>query len=138
MTLEEIITALRARATQTVPFTGMALGDLKRGASYAAAQDGTLGVETFWVGGKLRTASIDILRRLGVEDEPAPAKINQPAETTPPVAPVIPLAAPQSATAKTRRPPARKAMSAARKAPARKAAAPAEPRRQARSPEVVG
>jgi hypothetical protein len=48
MTLAEIIVELRARASQTVPFAGDALGDLKRGAAYAAAKDGTLGVETFW------------------------------------------------------------------------------------------
>jgi hypothetical protein len=68
MTLAEIITELRARPSQTVPFAGEALGSLQRGASYAAGKNGTLGVPVFWSGGKLRTASIDIARRLGVED----------------------------------------------------------------------
>lgn len=47
MTLEEIIAELRVRGTQSVPFTGKALGDLQRGASYQAAKDGTLGVDVF-------------------------------------------------------------------------------------------
>jgi hypothetical protein len=105
MTLDEAIAALRARTSQTVPFAGDALGDLQRGASYAAAKAGTLGVPVFWSGGKLRTASIDIARRLGVEDAvTAPATTNQPSETTAPVAvPVIPLATPKSAPAKSRK-----------------------------------
>jgi len=120
MTLEEIIAALRARASQSVPFAGEALGSLRRGASYAAAKTETLGVPTFWSGGKLRTASIDIARRLGVEDAVAPAKNEQQTTTTPSLAvaaPVIQSAAPQPAPAKSRKPSASKA-TAARKAPA--------------------
>jgi hypothetical protein len=96
MTLAEIIVELRARASQTVPFAGDALGDLKRGAAYAAAKDGTLGVETFWSGGKLRTASIDIARRLGVEDA-VTAKNDKPVEAP---APASPASAPQITTRK--------------------------------------
>jgi hypothetical protein len=80
MTLAEIIVELRARPSQTVPFAGDALGSLKRGASYAAAKTNSLGVPVFWSGGKLRTASIDIARRLGVEDKVAPVKTHQQAE----------------------------------------------------------
>ena len=129
MTLVEIIAECRARASQTVPFAGMALGDLKRGASYTAAKNGVLGVPVFWSGGKLRTASIDILKRLGVEPE-APAKINQPAETTPVsavAAPAVQLAvAPKPAPTKPRKPPATKTI-VARKPPARATTAPRKP-----------
>ena len=110
MTLEEIIAELRARATQSVPFTGEALGGLQRGASYAAAKTETLGVPTFWSGGKLRSASIDIARRLGVEDAVVPAKNDQHAKTTPLLAaatPAIQLAAtPKPAPARSRKSPA--------------------------------
>lgn len=127
MTLAEIIAGLRARASQTVPWTGEAVGELKRGASYAAAKENTLGVDTFWVGGKLRTASIDIARLLKIEDVvTAPATTDQPAETTAAplaaAAPVIPSTASKPAPARARKAPARKA-AAAHKAPARKAAA---------------
>jgi hypothetical protein len=108
MTLEEIIVELRARASQTVPFAGMAIGELQRGASYAAGKNGTLGVPVFWSGGKLRTASIAIAKVLGVEDRVAP-KTDQPAEATPLAAatPAIQLAtktakpAPQPTTRKS-------------------------------------
>jgi hypothetical protein len=118
MTLEEVIAALRAEPTQSVPFTGRVLGGLQRGASYQAAKTNSLGVEVFWSGGKLRTASIDIARRLGVEDAVAPAKDDEQRAKPTPVAaaPVAPLAAPKSALA-ARKPPAPKAV-AARKAPA--------------------
>ena len=69
MNMHEIIAKLRAKPTQDVPFTGMALGDLKRGAAYQAAEDGTLGVDTFWVGGKRRAASIDIAEDLGLKTQ---------------------------------------------------------------------
>jgi len=139
MTLAEIIAGLRARASQTVPWTGEAIGELKRGASYIAGKNGTLGVPVYQSGGKLRTASIDIARRLGVEDAVVAPTANQPAEITAPpltiAAPVIPSAAPKSAPA-ARKPPAPKTV-AARKAPAPEAAAPRQARRQARSPEAV-
>jgi hypothetical protein len=106
MTLEEIIAELRARATQTVPFAGEAIGELKRGAAYAAGKNGTLGVPVFWSGGKLRTASIDIARRLGVEDAvTAPAMTNQPTEIKPALTvatPVIQPAAPKSPPSRSR------------------------------------
>ena len=95
MNMQEIIAKLRAKPTQDVPFTGMALGDLKRGAAYQAAEDGTLGVDTFWVGGKRRAASIDIARRLGIEDAVA-AKANQQVE-----APPLAVAAPTIQSAAT-------------------------------------
>jgi hypothetical protein len=122
MTFAEIIAKLRAKPSQDVPFTGMVLGGIQKGASYTAAKNGTLGVPTFWVGGKLRTSSLDILKRLGVEPE-APAKTNRPAETTPSLAAAAPAvqlaaAAPKSVPAQSRKPPAPKAV-AARKPPAR-------------------
>lgn len=137
MTLEEIIAECRARATQTVPFAGEALGELKRGASYLAAKEKTLGVDTFWVGGKLRTASIDILRRLGAEDAVAPTRNEHPVQVTPPSAaatPAVQLTSPKSVPARSRKPPAPKAM-AARKAPASEA--PRLDRRRNRQPETV-
>jgi hypothetical protein len=112
MTLEEIIVELRARPSQTVPFAGMALGELQRGASYQAAKDNTLGVEVYWSGGKLRVTSVAIARRLGVEDKVTPAKGEQQAETTSPlagIAPGIQLAAPKLAPARSRKAPAREA-----------------------------
>jgi hypothetical protein len=89
MTLEEAIAALRAEPTQSVPFAGRVLGGLQRGASYAAAKNKALGVDVFWSGGKLRTASIDIARRLGVEDAvAAPTKNEQQAKTSAPRRPL--------------------------------------------------
>jgi hypothetical protein len=116
MTLAEIIHKLRTEPTQTVPFTGMALGGIRKGAAYQAAKDKTLGVDAFWVGGQLRCASIDILKRLGVEPE---AKSDKPTDTAPALAaaaPVIQSAAPKSAPARARKAPVLKA--AAHKAPA--------------------
>jgi hypothetical protein len=134
MTLAEIIHKLRTEPTQTVPFTGMALGGIRKGAAYQAAKDKTLGVDAFWVGGQLRCASIDILTRLGVEPE---AKSNKPTDTAPAavVAPAIQSAAPKSAPAKSRKT-APKAI-AARKTPARKAAAPPRPARRQSQSEAV-
>jgi hypothetical protein len=104
MTLEEIIAELRARPSQTVPFTGEALGDMKRGAAYAAAAAGTLGVPVFWSGGKLRTASIAIAKVLGIEDKVA-AKSEQQGEIAPPLAGIAPAPKP----ARSRKPPLREA-----------------------------
>jgi hypothetical protein len=52
MRLWEIINELKKSPSCSVPFAGAALGELKRGASYVAAKNGTLGVDTFWAGGK--------------------------------------------------------------------------------------
>jgi hypothetical protein len=122
MTLAEIIVQLRARPSQDVPFAGAALSGSKRGASYAAAKAGTLGVEVYWSGGKLRTASIAIARVLGIEDKVAPAKTDQQADAPPmaAVAPTRQVATPQPAPARSRKSPAPKAMSA-RKPQRRKA-----------------
>jgi hypothetical protein len=81
-----------------------------------------LGVEVYWSGGKLRTASIAIARVLGIEDKVAPAKTDQQADAPPmtAVAPAIQLATPQPAPARSRKSPAPKAMSA-RKPQRRKA-----------------
>jgi hypothetical protein len=139
MTLEEIIAGLRARASQTVPWAGDALSGSKRGAAYAAGKNGTLGVPIYQSGGLLRTASIDIARRLGLEDVvTAPAKTEEPAKiAAAAAASAIPLTAPKPASIKAHKAPARKAV-AARKAPVRKAAPPPRPaRRQSRSPEAV-
>ena len=121
MTLDEITAELRARATQSVPFTGEALGGTKRGAAYAAAAAGTLGVPVFWSGGKLRTASIDIARRLGIEDAVAPVKNEQQVTPASPLAaatPAIQSATRQPAPARSRKATAPNAITA-RKTPAR-------------------
>ena len=84
MTPAEIKAGLRARASQSVPWTGMALTGSKRGAAYAAAQNGTFGVPVFQSGGLLRTSSVDIARLLKIEIEDAvtaPATTNQPSKT---------------------------------------------------------
>jgi hypothetical protein len=118
MTLAEIAAQLMAEPSQDVPFAGMALGGVKKGAAYQAAEDGTLGVPTYWVGGQRRVASIAIARVLGIDlGDAVAAKIEQPAEATP----AIPLTALKVASVPHQ--PAAKAMSA-RKAPAHKAPAP--------------
>jgi hypothetical protein len=89
---EEILDEIRTKPTTSVPKTGKVLGELGANPSYDAAKNGTLGVPTFWVGGKLRVRSIDVLRKLGLEGEarfanaqqggplPSPATL----ESTPP------------------------------------------------------
>jgi hypothetical protein len=72
-TLQEIIAELRSNATVSVPFTGMALGKLGKNASYDAAKKGTLGVKVFNAGGKLRVASVEVLQRLGLAEQPEDA-----------------------------------------------------------------
>ena len=137
MTLEEIIAELRVRGTQSVPFTGKALGDLQRGASYQAAKDGTLGVDVFWSGGKLRAASLAIARKLGVEDKVVAAKSDPQIETAP-LAVAVPAsqpATPNPASSTARKAVAPKA-STARKASASKARAARPARRQ--SAQAVG
>jgi hypothetical protein len=87
----KIIEELRASPTCTVPIAGAALGNLKRGPAYQAAKDGTLGVDTFWIGGKLRVATIDVLRKLKLDDadmdNAGPAKTESQVEPPPPITP---------------------------------------------------
>ena len=114
-TVKEILAELRTKPTTNVPNTGKILGDLKPNASYQAAKDKKLGVEVFWIGGKLRCRSIEVLRVLGLENEAEFANTEEQAEATAP-----PTAAdPQPTT---------------RKAPAREASAP-RPQREARNPD---
>ena len=119
MNRQEIIAKLRATPSQDIPFTGMVLGGVKKGAAYTAAEAGVLGVDTFWVGGG-RAASIDIARRLGIEDAVA-AKANQQFEAPPlaVAAPTIQSAAPKPAPAQSRK----TTPKAAANPPTRKAAA---------------
>jgi hypothetical protein len=79
-TIREILNELRTKPTTSVPNTGKVLGDIGPNPSYEAAKNGTLGVPTFWVGGKLRVASIDVLRKLGLEDEADFAEVEQQTE----------------------------------------------------------
>jgi hypothetical protein len=79
MTMQEIIAELRSNTTVSVPFAGKALGDLSKNVSYDAAKKGTLGVEVFSAGGKLRVASITVLRKLGLEPPEIADKVSVPA-----------------------------------------------------------
>jgi hypothetical protein len=70
--MKEILAHLRSTPSVSVPFAGMALGELSRNAAYEAAKNGTLGVPVYEAGGKKRVPSIAVLRRLGLaEDEDA-------------------------------------------------------------------
>ncbi|MFZ0602772.1 MAG: hypothetical protein WAN05_15710 [Roseiarcus sp.] len=85
MTPAEIKAGLRARASQSVPWAGMALSGSGRGAAYAAAQSGKLGVPVYQSGGLLRVASVDIARVLKIDLEDtvtASAKTEEPATIT--------------------------------------------------------
>jgi hypothetical protein len=73
MSMLDILAELRSKPTVSVPTAGKALGDLSKNASYDAANKGTLGVEVFEAGGKKRVASIHVLRKLGLADEPTAA-----------------------------------------------------------------
>jgi hypothetical protein len=69
VTLKEILTVLVRNATVSVPFAGEALGEMSKNASYDAAAAGKLGVKVHECGGKLRCASVEVLRKLGYTDE---------------------------------------------------------------------
>jgi hypothetical protein len=101
-TVREILNELRTKPSTTVPNTGKVLGDLGPNPSYEAAKNGTLGVPTFWVGGKIRVASIDVLRKLGLEDEAAFADAEQQTKTTAAAA-AAPASAPQLVKRKSNR-----------------------------------
>ena len=137
MTLEEIIAELRARPSQTVPFAGMALGELQRGASYTAAKTKTLGVPVFWSGGKLRTSSIAIAKVLADRRQSRACGTNQQTDAR-----ALPSAVLEAAPARLREPPAVRL----RKLPTPKAAAtrkataseaPRPDRRRSRQAEPV-
>lgn len=67
--LRDILLELVSKGTVSVPFTGMALGDLTRNPSYDAAIDGSLaGCKVMDVGGKKRVPSIEVLHQLGFPD----------------------------------------------------------------------
>jgi hypothetical protein len=52
-TITEILNDLRTKPSATVPDTGKVLAGKSANASYEAARNKTLGVDTFWVGGQL-------------------------------------------------------------------------------------
>lgn len=135
MTPAEIKAGLRARASQSVPWAGMALSGSGRGAAYAAAQSGKLGVPVYQSGGLLRVASVDIaaVLKIAIEDEVAAPTSAAAA------APVAALTAPKAAPAKSHKVAVSKA-GAARKAPAAKAKAATRKAmpRQSKSLEAVG
>jgi hypothetical protein len=139
-TTNEILNDLRTKPSATVPDTGKILAGKSANASYEAARNKKLGVDTFWVGGQLRTASIDVLRKLGLEHEAKFTEAGQQADAHSPVAEAADMAeGPASmsttrkpAPARSRKPLAPKAI-VARKSPAREAAT----QRRARLPETV-
>lgn len=62
-----------AQSQQSAYLTpGKALGDLSPNASYEAAKKKELGVNTFRIGGKIRVPSIEVLRKLGLAEQPSP------------------------------------------------------------------
>jgi hypothetical protein len=67
-TVKEMIAEILAQPSTSVPTAGKLLADLSVNGSYLAARNGELGVPTFWVGGKIRVASIDVLRKLGLAE----------------------------------------------------------------------
>ena len=66
MLFPKIIAELKQSPTCSVPLAGAALANMTRNTAYEAAKNGTLGVPTFWAGGKLRVPSIAVLQRLGL------------------------------------------------------------------------
>jgi hypothetical protein len=106
-TTKEILNDLRTKPTANVPDTGKILAGKSANASYEAAKNKTLGVDTFWVGGQLRTASLAVLRKLGLEHEAKFTEAGQQADEPPmeTATPAIQLAA-QPAPARSRKPPA--------------------------------
>jgi hypothetical protein len=79
LTQEAALVIVRKKPSVTVPIAGRALWDFSDNTSYAAAENGTLGVKVHEVGGgekgkkQLRVSSADILQILGLSKEIAPA-----------------------------------------------------------------
>jgi hypothetical protein len=70
ITMKDALAKLRKAPSVSIPVAGRALGDLGMNAAYGAASNGTLGVPVYEAGGKKRVASIAVLRRLGLADDP--------------------------------------------------------------------
>jgi len=68
MTFQDILTILRTKPTVSVPFAGMALGELSPNVSYKAAAADRLGVPVMDIGGRRRGASIHVLGMLGFDE----------------------------------------------------------------------
>jgi hypothetical protein len=143
-TINEILNDLRTKPSATVPDTGKILAGKSANASYEAARNKTLGVDVFWSGGQLRTASIDVLRKLGLEHEAKFTEARQQADAASAIdEAVVHMAAGPASTSTTRKPapanarksPASKAT--ARKTPAREASTQRQDRRRSRQPETV-
>jgi hypothetical protein len=97
--MKEILAKLYARPTQSVPFAGEVLGEVSKNAAYNAANEGTLGVPVFEVGSKKRTASVAILRVLGLPEVPTAEMAEALGlSTAPPVLPVPALPVPELPT----------------------------------------
>jgi hypothetical protein len=71
MSWKRLLQKLRAQPTVSVPEAGQALAGLSKNASYEAARRGDLGVPVLDVGGLKRVASIEILRKLGLDQDSA-------------------------------------------------------------------
>jgi hypothetical protein len=73
ITMKDALAALRRQESISIPETGRVLADIGKNASYAAAEDGTLGVTVFEVGGgkrpRKRVPSIEVRRLLGMADD---------------------------------------------------------------------
>ena len=87
MLFSKIIAELKESPTCSVPLAGAALANMTRNTAYEAAKNGTLGVPTFWAGGKLRVPSIAVLQRLGLVEAAAEDASQQATE-----APALPAA----------------------------------------------
>jgi hypothetical protein len=70
---QDVLNQLRTNPTVSVPVAGFALAGLSKNAAYGAVEgekDKKIGgVPVMKVGGKLRVASIAVLRQLGIESE---------------------------------------------------------------------
>lgn len=68
MPLWKIIAELKQSPSCSVPTAGAALANMTRNTACVAAKNGTLGVPTFWAGGKLRVPSFAVLQKLGLAE----------------------------------------------------------------------
>jgi hypothetical protein len=125
LTLKSVLKELTSKVSVSVPTAGFALGELGRGASYAAAKEGTLGVPVYEVGGQLRVPSLAVLQKLGLA-ETSPVmegtKTASSTETSPPTE------ASSGATAKphTKASPSKKTSPSTKTSPRTKTSLPAE------------
>lgn len=68
MTWAEILAELKNSPTVDIPTAGQALAGLSRSGSYIVAKEGRFPVPVIEVGGRRRVASMEILRKLALEE----------------------------------------------------------------------